>query len=64
MTLTDEQRVQLAEALAKQMVDSLDGKTAEQILYDMFFSDFILMSDSDLLVEADQYEVEVPSVVG
>lgn len=63
MRLTDEQRALLAERLADKMLDGMDGKTLERMVYDMYLDEYLMMDEEDLLVEADMYEVEVPSAL-
>ena len=63
MRLTDEQRALLAERLADTMMNNMDGKTMERMVYDMYLDEYLMMDEEDLLVEADMYEVEVPSVL-
>jgi hypothetical protein len=63
MRLTDEQRALLAERLADLMLSSMDGKTMERMVYDMYLDEYLMMDEEDLLVEADMYEVEVPSAL-
>lgn len=60
MTLTDEQHVFLAERLAEKMMEGLDVKTMERMIYDMYLDEYILMDESDLRMEAEMYDVEVP----
>jgi hypothetical protein len=60
MTLTDEQRALLAERLAEAMMRGIDPETLERMVYDMYLDEYILMSDSDLLMEAEMFNVEVP----
>lgn len=61
MRLTDEQRALLAERLADKMLQDIDGRTLERMVYDMYLDEYLMMDEEDLLVEADMYEVEVPS---
>jgi hypothetical protein len=63
MTLTDEQRALLAERLAEMMMRDIEVKDLERMVYDMYLDEYILMSDSDLLMEAEMFEVEVPGVI-
>lgn len=63
MRLTDEQRALLAERLADTMMHNMDGKTMERMVYDMYLDEYLMMDEEDLLVEADMYDVEVPSVL-
>jgi hypothetical protein len=41
----------------------MDVKTLERMVYDIYLDEYILMSDSDLLMEAEMFEVEVPGVI-
>ena len=63
MRMTDAQRALLAERLADKMLDGMDGRTMERMVYDMYLDEYLMMDEEDLLVEADMYEVEVPSVL-
>ena len=63
MTLNDQQRALLAERLAETMMRGIEVKDLERMVYDMYLDEYILMSDSDLLMEAEMFEVEVPSVI-
>jgi hypothetical protein len=63
MRLTDEQRALLAERLADTMLQNIDSKTMERMVYDMYLDEYLMMDEEDLLVEADMYEVEVPSAL-
>jgi hypothetical protein len=63
MTLTDQQRALLAERLTELMMRDMDVKTLERMVYDIYLDEYILMSDSDLLMEAEMFEVEVPGVI-
>ena len=63
MKLTDEQHALLAERLAEVTIKDFDIKDMERMVYDMFLDDFLMMDDQDLLLEAETYEVEVPSVL-
>mgnify|MGYP003348156291 CR=1 FL=1 len=60
MNLTDEQRALLAERLAERMMKDIEPKDLERMVYDMYLDEYILMSDEDILVEAEMFEVEVP----
>jgi hypothetical protein len=62
MRLTDEQRALLAEQLAELMLENMDMKTMERMVYDFYLDEYIMMDEEDLLVEADMYEVGVPNV--
>ena len=57
--LTDEQHVLLAEQLAEVAMEQLNPQTLERMVYDMYLDDFLMMDDSDLLMEAEALEVEV-----
>ena len=65
MKLTDEQRAVLAETLAELMLESIDGKTMERMVYDLYLDEYLMMDDEDLLLEAENYDitVEQPSVI-
>ena len=63
MKLTDQQRALLAERLAETMMRDIEVKDLERMVYDMYLDEYILMSDSDLLMEAEMFEVEVPGVI-
>ena len=65
MKLNDEQRAVLAETLAELMLDSMDGKTMERMVYDLYLDEYLMMDDEDLLLEAENYDitVEQPSVI-
>ena len=63
MTLTDQQRALLAERLTELMMRDMDMKTLERMVSDIYLDEYILMSDSDLLMEAEMFEVEVPGVI-
>ena len=63
MTLNDQQRALLAERLAETMMRDIEVKDLERMVYDMYLDEYILMSDSDLLMEAEMFEVEVPGVI-
>jgi hypothetical protein len=45
------------------MMRDMDVKTLERMVYDIYLDEYILMSDSDLLMEAEMFEVEVPGVI-
>ena len=60
MTLTDTQRALLAERLAETMMKDMDAQQLERMVYDMYLDEYILMSESDLLMEAEMFQVEVP----
>jgi hypothetical protein len=60
MTLTDEQHVLLAERMASAMMRDIDISTLERMVYDMYLDEYILMDDSDLLMEAEMFDIEVP----
>ena len=60
MTLNDQQRALLAERLAEAMMRDIEVKDLERMVYDMYLDEYILMDDSDLLMEAEMFEVEVP----
>lgn len=45
------------------MMRDMDAKTLERMVYDIYLDEYILMSDSDLLMEAEMFEVEVPGVI-
>jgi hypothetical protein len=64
MALNDDQRAELAATLAEQTLDSMDGKSMERIVYDLYYEEYLMMAEDELLAEAEHYEVEVPSVVG
>lgn len=49
----------LAETLAERVVDGIDLETAMSILYDMQLQHFENMSESELLEEAEYYDVDV-----
>ena len=60
MTLTDTQRALLAERLPETMMKDMDVQQLERMVYDMYLDEYILMSESDLLMEAEMFQVEVP----
>lgn len=59
--LTDEQFALLAERLIDLMIANLDPVDLERIVYDMYFDEFLSMEEKDLLLEAEVYEVDVPT---
>ena len=61
MKLNDMQRALLAERLADKMMKDIDVETLERLVYDMYLDEYILMDDSDLLMEAEMFDIEVPS---
>jgi len=61
MKLNDMQRALLAERLADAMMKDIDVETLERLVYDMYLDEYILMDDGDLLMEAEMFQVEVPS---
>lgn len=61
MKLNDIQRALLAERLADKMMKDIDVETLERLVYDMYLDEYILMDDSDLLMEAEMFDIEVPS---
>ena len=65
MKLNDDQRALLAETLAELMLESMDGKTMERMVYDLYHDEYLMMDDEDLLLEAENYDitVEQPSVI-
>lgn len=63
MRLSDEQRALLAERLADKMLDGMDGRTMERMVYDMYLDEYLMMHEGDLLMEAEMCEVEVPSAL-
>ena len=44
-------------------IEGFDIRDMERMVYDMFLDDYLMMDDQDLLLEAETYEVEVPSVL-
>ena len=62
MKLNDMQRALLAERLADKMMKDIEVETLERLVYDMYLDEYILMEDSDLLMEAEMFDVEVPDV--
>jgi hypothetical protein len=60
MKLNDMQRALLAERLADKMMKDVDVETLERLVYDMYLDEYILMDDSDLLMEAEMFDIEVP----
>ena len=40
-------------------MENLDPETLERMVYDMYLDDFLMMSDSDLLLEAEAMEIEI-----
>ena len=63
MKLTDEQRALLAERLAETMMRDIEVKDLERMVYDMYLDEYILMTEDDLLMEAEMFQVEVPGVI-
>ena len=65
MKLNDDQRAVLAETLAELMLESMDGKTMERMVYDLYLDEYLMMDDEDLLLEAENYDitVEQPSAI-
>ncbi len=63
MKLTDEQHALLAERLTDATMKTIDAASLERMVYDMYLDDFLFMSDTDLLLEAEMMEVEVPGVI-
>jgi hypothetical protein len=63
MTLTDQQRALLAERLAEVMMRDIEVKDLERMVYDMYLDEYILMTEDDLLMEAEMFQVEVPGVI-
>jgi hypothetical protein len=63
MTLNDQQRALLAERLAEAMMRDIEVKDLERMVYDMYLDEYILMSEDDLLMEAEMFQVEVPNVI-
>ena len=63
MTLNDQQRALLAERLAETMMRDIEVKDLERMVYDMYLDEYILMSNDDLLMEAEMFQVEVPGVI-
>jgi hypothetical protein len=61
MKLTDEQHALLSERLTELMMRDISVKDLERMVYDMYLDEYLLMSDEDLLVEAELFEIEVPS---
>ena len=61
MKLNDIQRALLAERLADKMMKDIDVETLERLVYDMYLDEYILMDDGDLLMEAELFDIEVPS---
>jgi len=61
MKLNDMQRALLAERLADKMMKDIEVETLERLVYDMYLDEYILMDDSDLLMEAEMFDVEVPN---
>lgn len=61
MKLNDMQRALLAERLADKMMKDIDVETLERLVYDMYLDEYILMDDSDLLMEAEMFDIEVPN---
>ena len=42
------------------MMKDMDVQQLERMVYDMYLDEYILMSESDLLMEAEMFQVEVP----
>lgn len=63
MTLNDQQRALLAERLAEAMMRDIEVKDLERMVYDMYLDEYILMTEDDLLMEAEMFQVEVPGVI-
>lgn len=63
MALTENQHILLAENLAEFMISTLDTASLERMVYDMYLDEYLLMSTSDLLFEAETYGLEVPSAL-
>jgi hypothetical protein len=59
--LTDEQFALLAERLTDVTMVNLDPVDLERIVYDMYLDEFLHMEEEDLLLEAEVYEVGVPT---
>jgi len=59
--LTDSQHALLAERLTDSMMANLDPVDLERIVYDVYFDEFLHMEEEDLLLEAEIYEVGVPT---
>jgi len=59
--LTDEQFALLAERLTDVTMVNLDPVDLERIVYDMYLDEFLHMEEEDLLLEAEAYEVGVPT---
>ena len=63
MTLNDQQRALLSERLAEAMMRDIEVKDLERMVYDMYLDEYILMTEDDLLMEAEMFQVEVPGVI-
>jgi hypothetical protein len=59
--LTDEQFALLAERLTDVTMANLDPVDLERIVYDIYLDEFLHMEEEDLLLEAEMYEVGVPT---
>lgn len=59
--LTDSQHALLAERLTDLMIANLDPVDLERIVYDMYLDEFLHMEEEDLLLEAEVYEVGIPT---
>lgn len=59
--LTDVQHALLAEHLTDLMMSNLDPVDLERIVYDVYLDEFLNMPEEDLLLEAEVYEVAIPS---
>jgi hypothetical protein len=60
MKLTDEQHALLSERLTELMMRDISVQDLERMVYDMYLDEYLLMTDEDLLVEAELFEIEVP----
>ena len=63
MKLTDSQHILLAERLAEFMMSTLDARSLERMVFDMYLDEYLLMKSEDLIFEAESFGVEIPSVL-
>ncbi len=63
MRLSDAQRALLAERLADKILKDMNSQDFERMVYDFYLDEYLMMDEAELLLEAEVYEVEVPSAL-
>jgi hypothetical protein len=59
MRLPDMNKAELIDAYAQQVLDNMDMKTMEQMVYDTLVDNLRSYSDEELLTEVEEYNPEL-----